>query len=40
MPEVLTRVVEELGRVKGMKAEEMERRVEENFRRMMGAQML
>jgi Tat protein secretion system quality control protein TatD with DNase activity len=32
MTEVLTRVVEELARVKEIKAEEMEKRVEENFR--------
>jgi TatD DNase family protein len=37
MPGVLTRVVGELGRVKEMKAEEMEKRVEENFRRVMGS---
>lgn len=39
MPEVLTRVVEEIARVKGIEAEEMERRVEENFRRVVGSAM-
>jgi TatD DNase family protein len=39
MPGVLARVVEELGRVKGATAEEMEKIVEENFRRVMGAAM-
>ena len=39
MPEVLTRVVEELARAKKTMAEEIERKVEENFRRLMGSAM-
>ena len=39
MPQVLTRVVEELGKVKEASAEEIERRVEENFGRLMGSDM-
>ncbi len=37
MPEVLLRVVDELAVLKEAKAEEMEKRVEENFRRLMGS---
>jgi TatD DNase family protein len=39
MPEVLTRVVEELAVLKEIKAEEMEKRVEENFMRVMESAM-
>jgi len=39
MPQVLTRVVEELARVKETSADEIERRVEGNFKRLMGSAM-
>ncbi len=39
MPQVLTRVVDELGKVKEMKPEEIERTVQGNFRKLMGSDM-